>query len=188
MLNESQRYILLKVARDTAEAVISGRTSKVIDTDDADLNCHCGCFVTLKNHGNLRGCIGQFTSDKPLIELIADMAKSSCSQDSRFFSNPISAGELEQLDVEISVLSPLKKTADPLSLRLGIDGIYIKKGFVSGCFLPQVATETGWSKEEFLSYCCDGKAGLSSDAWKDEDTEVYLFTAEIFGADFKEIS
>ena len=188
MLNESQRNILLKVARDTAEAVISGRAGKVIDTDDADLNSHCGCFVTLKNHGDLRGCIGQFTSDKPLIELIADMAKASCSQDSRFFSNPITANELSQLDVEISVLSPLKKTDDPLSLRLGIDGIYIKKGFASGCFLPQVATETGWSKEEFLSYCCSHKAGLNSDAWKDKDTEVYLFSAEIFGADFKEIS
>ena len=188
MLNENQRNILLKAAQDTVEAVISGRVGKVIATDDADLNSHCGCFVTLRNHGDLIGCIGHFTSDKPLIELIADMAKASCSQDNRFFSNPITENELEQLDIEISVLSPLEKTDDPLSLRLGTDGIYIKKGLASGCFLPQVATETGWSKEEFLSYCCAHKAGLSSDAWKDKDTEVYLFSAEIFGADFKEIS
>ena len=188
MLNENQRNILLKVAHDTVEAVISGRTVKVIDTDDTALNSHCGCFVTLKNNGDLRGCIGQFTANKPLIKLIADMAKASCSQDSRFFSDTINTDELEQLDIEISVLSPLKKTDDPLSLRLGIDGIYIKKGFASGCFLPQVATETGWSKEEFLSYCCSHKAGLHRDAWKDKRTEVYFFTAEIFGADFKEIS
>ena len=188
MLNESQRHILLKVAHDTVKAVISGRDGEIIDTDDAELNSHSGCFVTLKNHDDLRGCIGQFTSDKPLIELIADMAKASCSQDSRFFSDPITENELENIDIEISVLSPLKKTDDPLSLRLGIDGIYIKNAFANGCFLPQVATETGWSKEEFLSYCCSHKAGLESDAWKDEDTDVYLFSAEIFGADFKDIS
>ena len=74
-----------------------------------------------------------------------------------------------------------------MTLRLGVDGIYIKKGFSSGCFLPQVATEAGWDKEEFLSYCCSHKAGLSADAWKDPQTEVYLFTAEVFGCDFKNI-
>ncbi|MHC4726316.1 MAG: AMMECR1 domain-containing protein, partial [Planctomycetota bacterium] len=95
--------------------------------------------------------------------------------------------ELDQLDVEISVLSPLQKTSEPLNLQLGIDGIYIKKGRAAGCFLPQVATETGWSKEEFLSYCCSHKAGLAPDAWKDPETEVYLFTADVFGADFKDI-
>jgi uncharacterized protein (TIGR00296 family) len=94
----------------------------------------------------------------------------------------LTVDELNQLGIEISVLSPLERTDDPLSLRPGTDGIYIKKGFASGCFLPQVATEAGWSKEEFLSYCCAHKAGLSSDAWKDPDTEVYLFTAEVFGS------
>jgi uncharacterized protein (TIGR00296 family) len=94
---------------------------------------------------------------------------------------------LNQLDIEISVLSPLQKTDDPLSLRLGVDGIYIKRGRASGCFLPQVATESGWSREEFLSYCCSHKAGLESDAWRDPQTEVYLFSAEVFGADFKDI-
>jgi AMMECR1 domain-containing protein len=81
----------------------------------------------------------------------------------------------------------LQRTDDPLSLRLGIDGIYIKQGGASGCFLPQVATETGWSKGEFLSYCCSHKASLSPEAWREPQTEVYLFTAEVFGADFKDI-
>jgi AmmeMemoRadiSam system protein A len=151
------------------------------------MNAHCGCFVTLKNHGRLRGCIGQFTSDKPLIELIIEMAKASATGDPRFFANPITPRELNELDVEISVLSPLKRTDDPLSLRLGVDGIYIRKGYASGCFLPQVAEETGWSKEEFLSYCCAHKAGLPSDAWRDKDTEVHFFTAEVFGAAFEDI-
>jgi AmmeMemoRadiSam system protein A len=194
-MNENQKQTLLKVARDTVEAVIKREPIENPQSDDPELNAPCGCFVTLKNHGRLRGCIGQFISESPLIELVAEMAKSSATGDPRFFADPISAGELDQLDVEISVLSPLQRTDEPLSLRLGVDGIYIKKGRVSGCFLPQVATETGWSKEEFLSYCCAQflsyccahKAGLAADAWRDPETEVYLFTAEVFGAEFKEI-
>jgi AmmeMemoRadiSam system protein A len=186
-MNDEQKKTLLKIAHDTVEAVIRRREIIKPESDDPELNAPCGCFVTLKNHDRLRGCIGQFTSDSPLIELVAEMAKASATGDPRFYSNPITADELEKLDVEISVLSPLKRTDDPLSLRLGIDGIYIKKGRASGCFLPQVATETGWSKEEFLSYCCAHKAGLTSDAWKNPETEVYLFTAEVFGADFKNI-
>jgi AmmeMemoRadiSam system protein A len=186
-MNDQQKKTLLKVARDSVEAVIRRKSLPKPRSDDAELNAPCGCFVTLKNRGRLRGCIGQFTSDSPLIELVAEMARASATGDPRFFADPITARELEKLDIEISVLSPLQKTADPLSLRLGIDGIYIKRDRASGCFLPQVATETGWGKEEFLSYCCAHKAGLAPDAWKDPQTEVYFFTAEAFGADFKDI-
>jgi AmmeMemoRadiSam system protein A len=186
-MNDQQKQTLLKVARDTVEAVIRRRKFTTPESDDPELNAQCGCFVTLKNRGRLRGCIGRFVSDSPLIELVAEMAKASATADPRFFGDPITAGELEKLNVEISVLSPLKQTDDPLSLRLGVDGIYIKKGHASGCFLPQVADETGWSKEEFLSYCCAHKAGLAADAWKDPKTEVYLFTADAFEADFKDI-
>jgi AmmeMemoRadiSam system protein A len=186
-MNEQQKQTLLKIARDTVRAVIKGEPAEPPQSTDPELNAPCGCFVTLKNQGRLRGCIGQFTSDSPLIELVAEMAKASATGDPRFFADPITAGELDQLDVEISVLSPLKRTDEPLSLRLGVDGIYIKRGHASGCFLPQVATETGWSKEEFLSYCCAHKAGLAPDAWRKPETEVYLFTADVFGAGFKEI-
>lgn len=186
-MNDQQKQALLKVARDTVEAVIRQKSLPKPQSDDPELNAPCGCFVTLKNRGRLRGCIGQFTSDSPLIELVAEMAKASVAGDPRFFADPITARELEKLDIEISVLSPLQKTADPLSLRLGIDGIYIKRGRASGCFLPQVATETGWTKEEFLSYCCAHKAGLVANAWREPDTEVYLFTADVFGATFAEI-
>jgi len=186
-MNQTQKQTLLKASRDAVEAVVKGRQPEMYETDDAELNANCGCFVTLKNHDQLRGCIGQFVSDKPLIELIIDMAQASVSGDPRFLDNPIAEEELNELDIEISVLSPLEKTDDALSLRLGMDGIYIKRGYASGCFLPQVATETGWSKEDFLSYCCAHKAGLPADAWKDPQTEVYLFTAEVFGADFSDI-
>lgn len=186
-MNESQKQTLLETAKNTIEAVITGRPVSPAESDDPKLNENCGCFVTIKNGNELRGCIGQFISDIPIIELVSQMAKASSTGDLRFFGNPITPDELQELDVEISVLSPLKKTNDPLSLRLGVDGIYIKKSCTSGCFLPQVATETGWSKEEFLSYCCSHKAGLPSDAWKDSSTEVFLFTAEVFGAPFANI-
>ncbi len=186
-MNEVQKKALLKVARDTVEAAIKKLPAEKPHSDDPELTALCGCFVTLKNGDRLRGCIGQFTSDVPLIELVAEMARASSTGDSRFFADPITLGELTNLDIEISVLSPLKPTDDPLSLRLGLDGIYIKRGRASGCFLPQVATETGWSKEEFLSYCCSHKAGLPPDAWKDAGTEVYSFTADVFGAAFRDI-
>ncbi len=186
-MNEDQRNELLRIARDTVCAVVEDQPLPTPQSDDQALTAHCGCFVTLKNHERLRGCIGQFISDKPLIELIVEMAKASATSDPRFLADPITPGELDQLDVEISVLSALKQTDDPLSLRLGIDGIYIKRGCASGCFLPQVASETGWSTEQFLSYCCAHKAGLPADAWKDPKTQVFLFTAEAFGAAFRDL-
>lgn len=186
-MNELQKKQLLKVARDSVEAAVLHRPLPKPHCDDPELNRPCGCFVTLKNGDELRGCIGQFVAEEPLIEIVAQMAKASATADPRFFYNRITAEELPQLDIEISVLSPLKKTDDPMSLRLGVDGIYIKRGFATGCFLPQVADETGWSKEEFLSYCCLHKAGLPHDAWKDGNTDVFLFTAEYFSAPFKDI-
>jgi AmmeMemoRadiSam system protein A len=186
-MNETQKSTLLDVVRDAVRAAVERNEVALPASDDADLNAECGCFVTLKNGDNLRGCLGQFTSEKPIIELISEIAGASASRDHRFSNNPITADELDELDIEVSLLSPLKRTDDPLSLRLGIDGIYIIRDGKSGCFLPQVATEIGWNKEEFLSYCCSGKAGLDANAWKDLKTEVYFFTAEIFGERFDEI-
>jgi len=186
-MNDTCKRILLKTARDSVEASVAGRALPKPESDEPELNENCGCFVTLKNGQRLRGCIGQFVSDIPLIELVAEMARASATSDPRFLAEPITADELARLDIEISVLSALKQTDDPLSLRLGVDGIYIKKGFASGCFLPQVATEAGWSREEFLSYCCSHKAGLSPNAWKDPETKVYLFTAEVFASAFNQI-
>jgi len=187
-MNEAQKTQLLKIARDTVEAVVRGWPAPKPQSADPALNTLCGCFVTLKNRGRLRGCIGQFTSEKPLAQLVVEMARASARSDPRFLDNPVMPGELNKLEIEISVLSPLKRTDDPLSLELGTHGIYIKRGYASGCFLPQVADETGWGKEEFLSYCCSHKAGLPADAWQDPKTEVYLFTAEIFDATWKTLS
>ncbi len=186
-MDNEQKNILLKIVKQTLTATLKNESLPVIDLDDPQLSAKSGCFVTLKNSEKLRGCIGQFISDIPLYSLVQQMAVASSTADPRFANDPITISELDSLNVEISVLSPLQRTTDPLTLRLGIDGIYIKKGYTSGCFLPQVATETGWTKQEFLSYCCSHKAGLPPDAWQDPETEVYLFTADVFDKDFKEI-
>ena len=186
-MNDLQKKTLLKVAKDIIAAAVAGKPVYDPSTDDVGLLAEQGCFVTLKNGEQLRGCIGQFVADKPLIEMVCQMAVSSSMHDPRFSSDRITADELPELDIEISVLSPMVKTDEPENLRLGVDGIYITDGVRSGCFLPQVATETGWSVEEFLGYCCEHKAGLGFDAWKDADVEVYLFTADVFGAAWDEI-
>jgi len=186
-MDDAQRRILLGLARDTVKAVVTGASPPKPQSSDPALTAPCGCFVTLKSQGRLRGCIGQFISDRPLIELVVEMAEASATKDPRFFDHPLTVRDLGHLEIEISVLSPLERTENPLSLRLGVDGIYIKREYAAGCFLPQVATETGWSKQEFLSFCCTHKAGLPPDAWKDPQTEVYLFTAEVFDSPSKAV-
>jgi len=179
-MTEKQRRSLLRVARRVIELSVRRTTLGQFSSEDPLFNEHRGCFVTIHNHGQLRGCIGVFQSDKPLLKNVVEMA-AEAAHDSRFTMNPLTSAELDRIDIEISILSPLELTHDPLSLELGTHGIYIKRGWTSGCFLPQVATETGWTREEFLSNCCSGKAGLPPDAWKRSDTQVFLFTAEVFG-------
>jgi hypothetical protein len=136
----------------------------------------CGAFVTLKKNGDLRGCIGRFTSEEPLYIVIREMAIASATQDTRF--DPVTESEIPKLEIEISVLSPMKKINSPDEIIMGKHGIYIKKGWASGTFLPQVATETGWTKEEFLGHCARDKAGIGWNGWK--DAEIYIYTAEVF--------
>lgn len=186
-MKPEHQKILLRIAKQAVQAAVCNTPFAEVDCQEPELNVHSGCFVTLENHGALRGCIGQFVSDQPLYRLVAEMAQAAAVNDARFWNNPIRPAELPQLHIDISVLSPLKKTDDPMSLRLGIDGIYITDGRRSGCFLPQVATETGWTKEEFLGYCCAHKAGLPFDGWKRPGVQVYLFTADVFGADWNQI-
>jgi uncharacterized protein len=162
-----------------AAAVQGGRPPRVADAKSV-LAERRGCFVTLTRRGELRGCIGIFQPYLPLGEQVVEMA-AEAAQDPRFVYDPIRTSELPHLAVEVSVLSELAKIADPLAIELGVHGIYIVQGGRSGCFLPEVATDTGWSKEEFLSQCCAGKAGMGPLAWKDPKTTVYTFTSEKFG-------
>ncbi|MBE7445389.1 MAG: AmmeMemoRadiSam system protein A [Planctomycetia bacterium] len=178
-LDEQAKKILLDIARKSIHAAITGGDKPHFACDLPDLIRKSGVFVTLKTQGQLRGCIGRFVSDIPLYELVSEMAISSATEDPRFEFNRIKPLELNQLKIEISVLSPLIKISNPLDFELGKHGIYIKKDFHVGCFLPQVATETGWSKEEFLSFCCSSKAGLPANAWKNKEVEISIFTTEI---------
>ena len=134
-----------------------------------------GVFVTLHLNGRLRGCIGRFTSSDTFYETIQDMARSAAFSDPRFPS--LSRSEAPKIDIEVSVLSPLKKIASVDEFKLGRDGIYMIKGSHHGTFLPQVATETGWSTEEFLGHCAQDKAGIGYYGWK--DAELYTYQTEI---------
>ncbi len=186
-MNETQKMTLLQIAKRAVASAVTGKAAPSLVCEDAELNELGGCFVTLKNGDELRGCIGQFEADKPLCQMIAQMAVSSVRNDPRFAQERITPDELGDLHLEISALTPMRKTDDPMSLRPGIDGVYITDGVRSGCFLPQVATETGWNAEEFLGYCCAHKAGLDWDAWKHKNVTTYLFGAEVFGAEWNAI-
>ena len=134
-----------------------------------------GVFVTLHMDGRLRGCIGRFTSSSTLHATIREMARSAAFSDPRFPS--LSRSEAHKVTIEISVLSPLKRIRSVDEFKLGRDGIYMIKGPYHGTFLPQVATETGWTTEEFLGHCARDKAGIGWDGWK--DAELYTYQTEI---------
>jgi len=180
-MKEATKKRLLQIARACVEAAVKRIPIPDFRETDPELVAPRGAFVSLHNHGRLRGCIGHFEADRPLYQTVAEMAVAAAVEDYRFAADPITPEELPDLDIEISVLSPLERIRNPLDIELGKHGIYIRRGGRAGCFLPQVATETGWTKEEFLSHCCAGKAGLPADAWKDPRTEVFVFTAEVFG-------
>ncbi len=180
MLSEPARQKLLGIARSAVEAAVHDRPAEAPTCDEPELSQNQGAFVTLKTQGRLRGCIGQFIAHQPLCRVVHEMAIAAATEDPRFFGNRLQPAELEALDIEVSVLSPLRRVQDPMAeIELGTHGIYIRRGPRGGCFLPQVATETGWSKEEFLCQCCSGKAGLPRYAWQEPQTEVLVFTAEI---------
>jgi AmmeMemoRadiSam system protein B/AmmeMemoRadiSam system protein A len=178
MLNKNQRKRLLEIARKSIETYLStGKKMEVTETDPVLLK-EMGAFVTLSEHGELRGCIGNLVGNKPLYLTVRDMAVEAAVGDPRF--PPVNLSELKSIGIEISALSPLERIDSIEKIKLGTHGVLIRKGFNSGVFLPQVATETGWSKEDFLSILCSQKAGLPPDAWKDKSSEIYIFTAEVF--------
>ena len=140
------------------------------------LNSKCGAFVSLHKYGRLRGCIGHFGEDYPLYEIVAEMARAAAFEDPRF--TPVTREELDDIDIEISVLTPMRRIQSIDEFELHRHGIYIRKGFRSGTFLPQVADEVNWTKEEFIGHCSQDKAGLGWDGW--HDAELYVYEAIVF--------
>ncbi|MCX5696549.1 MAG: AmmeMemoRadiSam system protein B [Candidatus Omnitrophica bacterium] len=178
MLDKQERKKLLELARNSIETYL--KTNKKLEVSETDplLLKDMGAFVTLREHDNLRGCIGNLTGSQPLYLTIRDMAVEAATGDSRF--PQVNPSELKDIEIEISVLSPMQKVNSADDVEIGKHGVMVRRGYRSGVFLPQVAAETGWSKEEFLSQLCSQKAGLPADAWKDKSTDIYVFTAEVF--------
>jgi len=174
-----ERAELVRLARGAVRATVTGRPLPKVENPTGVLAERRGCFVTLKNRGQLRGCIGCFQPDLPLGEEVVQMGQAA-ARDPRFVGNPITSYEVPELGVEVSVLSPLEPTDAPEELQVGTHGIYVVCGGRSGCFLPEVATEMGWDAEQFLANCCGHKAGMPPDAWKSPDATVYLFSSEKF--------
>jgi MEMO1 family protein len=177
-LTPKDREDLLSLARRTIESKVHHTPYEQTDPDafSETLRTRCGAFVSLHIRGQLRGCIGHLVGDYPLYKMIEEMAISSALHDPRFY--PVTPEELANIVIELSVLSPMHKIADISEIQLGKHGILIQQGHRSGVFLPQVATETGWTLDEYLGHCSQDKAGLPWDGWKMAD--VYIFTAVVF--------
>lgn len=177
-LSSQEQRTLLNLVRETIKAEL--QSEKIPPIPPGKLNGaidqKLGCFVTLHKQGHLRGCIGLFSANQPLYKTVSQMALAAAFDDPRF--PPLTRNELDEIDIEISVISPLVRINSLDQFKLGVHGIYIRKGNRSGTFLPQVAEETGWSTEEFLGHCSQDKAGLGWDGWK--DAELYIYSAFVF--------
>jgi AmmeMemoRadiSam system protein A len=176
-LTGEEREQLRKMARAVIENRSRGKDVSLPPEATGNLQTKCGAFVTIHKQGMLRGCIGSIESDNPLVKTVADMAEAAAFRDPRF--RPVTEEELPYLDLEISVLTPLQKITDPEQIEVGKHGIVIRKGYRSGLLLPQVATERDWDCITFLGETCR-KAGLPMNAWKDPDTDIFVFSADVF--------
>ena len=177
LLTKKEKKELLKIARETIVGYVTNLKVPVVVTASPGLNLSSGCFVTVKQKGELRGCIGNFVSDQPLYQLVQEMAVSAATRDPRFY--PMKTDDLADFTIDISALSPLVKVASVDEIRVGTHGIYIVKKSYRGVLLPQVATEYGWNRDQFLQHTCI-KAGLPEDAWQGE-CDIYRFSAQVFG-------
>jgi len=177
-LSQKQQKKLLEIARTTLECYLKNRFIPEIKIKDENFNQKCGVFVTIKKNGQLRGCIGEFESDLPLYKLVQKKVIDSALHDPRFPSMDLD--ELKSSKIAISILSPFQKINNWQDIKLGKHGVFIKRGDQCGTFLPQVAQETNWGLEEFLSNLCSIKAGLPPDSFKDPRTEIFVYTTQAF--------
>mgnify|MGYP005810116517 CR=1 FL=1 len=182
-LSKSSKLFLLTLARKSIEHFLNHKKYLTLqEVLPDDLRFNSGCFVTLHSEGNLRGCIGTFNFNDNICENVMSMAVKSAVDDSRF--KPLKINEISNIEVEISVLTPLEKVFSRDDIIAGLDGLYIVMGYFTGVLLPQVARENNWDVETFVSYTCL-KAGLPSDtwkkySWKNSEFHVYKFQALVF--------
>lgn len=176
MVTDTAAPILMSIARDAINNKLKNQTYVPQPREEQCLNQRAGCFVTLKHGDKLRGCIGNFQSRRPLFQEVALMAVAAATEDPRF--EPLTQEELDQINIEITVLSPLEKVEGPEDIIIGRHGIYLEHGYHRGVLLPQVATEHNWDALTFLRQTCN-KAGLSADMWHSAETDIYRFSGQI---------
>ena len=179
-LSEDEKRMLKEIALTSIKDSLNGKEIAVANSSlftlHSSLKRKCGAFVSLHDHGRLSGCIGHWGEDVPLNEIVAEMARAAAFEDPRFM--PVTADELSDIDIEISVLTPMRRIQSLDEFELHRHGIYIRRGYRSGTYLPQVADEVNWTKEEFVSHCAQDKAGIGWDGWR--DAELYVYEAIVF--------
>ncbi|OGR30113.1 MAG: AMMECR1 domain-containing protein [Desulfobacca sp. RBG_16_60_12] len=176
-LSTADKQLLLQAARDSIAAQLKGKAATSVQATSPVLEELRGAFVSLHRRGQLRGCIGYIEAVKPLLQTVTEMAPAAAFQDPRF--RPLQADELADLEIEISVLTPMRLIKSTDEIEVGTHGLYIVRGLNRGLLLPQVATQYHWDRPTFLAQTCN-KAGLPADAWKDPNTQIFIFRAEIF--------
>jgi AmmeMemoRadiSam system protein A len=163
-------------------SLLAAKRDELSPTARTELDAPAGCFVTLHRHADqkLRGCIGRLDASQALWVAAADMAR-GVLEDPRFVDDPVTLAELNELDVEVSILSPLQPASSPEDFDLLNEGIYLTCGGRTGCFLPQVAQETGWSRQQLLDRLCTEKMGLPEDAWRGSGAKLSKFQCKVVG-------
>lgn len=186
-LTDEEKQCLLREAREAIASELDGRPPRYERPEPVEarvragisaLSIPCGAFVTLHKAKSLRGCIGRMIGLRPLEETVRTMARAAAFEDPRF--PPLRRDELDQCQIEISVLSPMERCNDPRSVQVGLHGLYLIHRGYSGVLLPQVPVEQGWDLDEYLDYICR-KAGLPPGAYNEKGAELYTFTALVFG-------
>jgi AmmeMemoRadiSam system protein A len=176
MLTAEEKQQLLTIARESIAFAIRGKDYHLSVPPRGALAQPSGAFVTIRLHGELRGCIGFIESNEPLARVVAGVAVKAAFEDPRFPS--LTPSEFNDISIEVSVLSPLRRVRDYAEIQVGVHGLVIDNGYRRGLLLPQVATEYGWDRDEFLENVAR-KAGLPRNAWKDPGTQLHMFSAEI---------
>jgi AmmeMemoRadiSam system protein A len=183
-LTDEEKRLLLEAARSAIQFALEGKNPPDIKTDNDELKRRSGVFATLRIGENLRGCIGYVEPVFPLANAVQEVAVKAAMEDPRFM--PLRPSELREIEIEISVLSPLSELHKTDEIEIGRHGLVIDAGYRRGLLLPQVASEYGWDRKQFLKHTAL-KAGLPPDAWKQPDVRLFTFTVEKFSeADFRE--
>lgn len=177
-MNTEEKSSLLEIVRNHIKTYFDNSIRTIPDENEVleELKIHRGAFVSIYVNNDLNGCIGSFEANQPLFSLVCKLAFAAAFNDSRF--EVLSRDDLNNCRFEISVLSPMNKVNDINDIIVGKHGIYLKKGFQAGTYLPQVAPKCGWDREEMLRHCAHDKAGLDWEAWR--SSEIYTYEAESF--------